>query len=293
MHSRAWKEKQLTELKDLAEKHPVIAVADLKGFPSDLFQKVRKKLYGKAVIRVSNQRVVKKAFNESKVKGIKTLSENIQGSIAVIFTEMNPFELFQFLKKNKGKLPARIGMIAVDDIVVPAGDTGLPPGPALSDLKAAGLKARIQGPTIMIPEDTVVTRKGEAITKPVEGTLQKLNIKPFKVGLNITTAFESGQLYNKEVLDINVEQTLNDFALAAASSMNLALNISYTTRQTMPLLVSKAFHDALNLSVQANILTKDSIPLVLGKIQAQASAVNALIDWSKVPATVVEEKKEL
>jgi len=292
-HSRSWKEKELIELKSFAEKYPVIAVADITGFPANLFQKIRKKLYGKAVIRVSNQRVVKKAFTESNVKNINALTESMQGSVAIIFTEMNPFELFQFLKKNKGKMLARAGMIAEEDIIVPAGDTGLLPGPALSDLKAAGLKARIQGPTIIIPEDTIVTKKGEPVSKPVEGTLQKLGIKPFKVGLNLMHAFESGFIYSKEVLDINIEQTFTDFTVAASKSMNLALNIAYLTKQTIPLLVMKAFHDALNLSVNANILNKETASMILGKVQLQAIALNELIDWAKVPASKSSgEKKE-
>ncbi|MBI5884876.1 50S ribosomal protein L10 [archaeon] len=281
LHNIDWKKQQLSGLVSLAKQYPVIAVADIKSFPSALFQRMRKQLYGKAVIRVSKQRVIKRAFTEANVQGMNSLIDSMNGSLAIIFTEMNPFELFQFLKKNKGKMPAREGMLAEEDIIVPAGDTGIPPGPALSELKAAGLKARIQGPTIMIPEDTVVTHKGQPVTKPVEATLQKLGIKPFKVGLNMTYALEAGQLFGKGILDLDLDKTFNDLSLGAVNAMNFALNISYLSTATTPILISKAFNNALNLSVEAGILNNASTPFVLGKASMQAKALNALVDWSK------------
>ena len=49
-------------------------------------------------------------------------------------------------------------MIAPENIVVPACDTGLPPGPALTTFKNAGVKVKM-GATISIAEDQVVTRR--------------------------------------------------------------------------------------------------------------------------------------
>jgi len=98
------------------------------------------------------------------------------------------------IKKNKGSSSAKAGMLAQDDIVIPAGDTGLPPGPALSDLKQAGLKTKIQGPTISIAEDKLVAKKGEAISAGVANALGKLNIKPIKIGLNLVACYEHGEM---------------------------------------------------------------------------------------------------
>src|SRR3989344_1526594 len=132
-HTRKWKEAQFAELKDLVSKYTIIAVADIRMFPAALFQQIRKKLHGKAVVKVSKTKVIKKALAESGNSSL--LKDYAQANCAIIFTNMNPFELFGFLKKNKGKVLAKVGAIAEEDISIPAGDTGLPPGPALSDLK--------------------------------------------------------------------------------------------------------------------------------------------------------------
>ena len=182
----------------MAKKSSIIAVADLANFPANLFAALRKQLHGKAEIRVSKTRVMKKAFEEAGLKD-NGLMEKLEGSVAVIFTSMNPFELYAFIKKNKGDAPAKEGMLAPNDITIPAGDTGLPPGPALSDLKAAGLKVKVEGPSIQVTEDKVVTKAGEEINAAVAGTLAKLDIKPIKIGLNLTAAMENGQVFLPEI----------------------------------------------------------------------------------------------
>jgi len=244
-HTLKWKQAQLAELKKLVAKYPSIAIADISGFPANLFAEIRKKLQGKAVVKVSKTRVIQKALETDKAKGI--LKGEAQKSIAIIFTEMNPFELFAFVKKNRGKIGAKAGSIAQDDILIPAMDTGLPPGPALSDLKAAGLNVRIQGATIHVMDGKIVVKAGEQVNKAVAGTLSKLGIKPVKVGLNITHVFENGLLYRKEVLDIDTEKMFNDFRKAYLDSLALAIATQYFTKESVEIMLKKATIEALSV----------------------------------------------
>ena len=286
-HTLKWKKQQLAEIKDLLNSYPVIAVADLERFPANLFAQLRKKLYPNAVVRVSKARVVQKAIEESRLKGAG-LTENVKGSVGIIFSKMNPFELYGFIKKNKGAAFAKEGQLAPEDITVPAGDTGLPPGPALSDLKAAGLNVRPMGATIHVVEDKVVTKKGQPITKPVASTLSKLNIKPIKIAMRVSAALEKGLIYKADVLDIDLDQVFNDFVVAHTQAFNLAFNIAYLTVQTTPLLIGKAAREARALALEAGIFTAETTPLLLAKASAQAGALKGLV---KEPAAAAEASK--
>ncbi|MFH1752500.1 MAG: 50S ribosomal protein L10 [archaeon] len=274
-HSKPWKIAQAKELKELIEKFPVVAVVDLNAFPADLFQVIRKKLNKEVVIRVSKKRVILKVLQESKVKD--KLNEFVSGSTALIFTNLNPFELFSLIKKNKGNTAAKAGFIAKNDIIIPAGDTGLPPGPALSDLKKAGLKVKIQGATIEIAEDKVVTKAGEPVSVDVANVLTKLDIKPVEVFMDVKVVLEKDEIFKSEVLNIDSEQVFNDFVSAAQNALNLAVEVSYFTSQTTPILISKAVNNARNLAVNAGIYTKESIELFLSKGNSQALALKVLI----------------
>ncbi len=290
-HTRKWKEQQVQELLQLSNTYPVIAIASLQNFPASLSQLLRKRLQGKAVIKISKTRVVKKALLESKIKS-DSLLKHTEGSIAVIFSNVNPFELFASLKKNKVSMPAKVGMVAPNDIIVPAGDTGLPPGPALSDLKQAGLKTILKGPTISIAEDSIVAKKGQPISKEAAAALTKLDIKPIKVGLNIVACLEDGQIFTAEVLDIDTEEVFEQFKEAHRNAFNLAIEIAYTNERTIELLLSKAFKNAKAVSVEANILNSATVEAILGKAFRQASALGDMVKEVPVGEKREERKEE-
>lgn len=282
-HTKKWKESDLAELKKLIGKYPVVGIASLTDFPADLFQQLRKKLSGKIVFHVSKQRLIKLALSDSRLKDTK-LKDYVNGSCAVVFSEMNPFELFSSLKKSSGKTSARAGSIAPEDIVVPQGDTGLPPGPALSDLKSAGLPVRVQGGTIFIPEDTVVAGKGDVISVAVAATLSKLDIKPIKVSMNLLAAYDGTEVYPKEVLDIDIGQTKADLASAYMNSLTLAVRIAYLSQESVPYILQKAHNSALALAVSAEYPTSEALPYLLQKADAEARALK-----EKVPEAQAEE----
>ncbi len=274
-HTRKWNEEQLAEIKKLIDSYGVIAVADISKFPSALFAQIRKRLHGKGVVRVSKSRVVKKALVENP-KTAK-LAGQARENIAVIFTDMNPFELFGFIKKNKGKVAAKAGAIAEEDIVVPAGDTGLPPGPALSDLKGAGLKVAVQGASIAILEDKVVTKKGEPVSAAVAGTLAKLNIRPFKVGMKINSVLDAGQIFTAQILDIDTDMVMMQFTDAHKNAFNLAINAEVFNNATRELLVQRAFRNTKALAFEGNIINAATAGGILAKVQAQAGALKSQV----------------
>jgi large subunit ribosomal protein L10 len=278
-HSRKWKESQLDALAELINTYPVVGVADLNLFPASLGKTLRKKLQEKAFVKVSKTRLIKRALEKSDKK---ELSSHVKGSCALIFTKMNPFELFAFLKKNKGSIAAKEGAVAEDNIVIPAGDTGLPPGPALSDLKQAGLKVKIEGASIAITDDKLVTKAGEAITAPVANALIKLDIKPFKVGINMMAAYEGGVIYLKDILDVDTEALFGSFVDAHRKSFNLAFNAAYPATGVVPLLVAKAYNEAKAVAIEANILCAATAGGILSKADAQAKALKALVKEAPV-----------
>jgi len=292
-HSIDWKKKEVEELKQLLDKYSVVGIASLKSFSANLFADVRKLLSDKAVVKVSKTRIFLKALEESKLKnsGLKEFSKD---SIAIIFTELNAFELYALLKKNKGSAPAKAGMIAPADLIVPAGDTGLPPGPALSELKSAGIKAKLTGGTIEVPTDTVVCKKDEVVSEAAAGVLSKLNIKPIKVKLDLNAVLEKGEIFKAEVLDVDEEQVFNNFVSARRNSFNLALNISYTTPETIPLLLTKAVFDSMNLALEAKILNSETIKTFIAKSNLQATVLKSKVkDDALVEKPKEEPKKEL
>ncbi|MCX8195271.1 MAG: 50S ribosomal protein L10 [Candidatus Micrarchaeota archaeon] len=165
------KKKKVDELSQLALKYPIVSLVNLRNLPDRLLQSSRKKLRGKAEFVVAKNSVISRALEKS---GKGELSAYLDFPAAIVFTTMSPYSLFKFFKENKTKIAAKPGQIAPFDIVVPEGETDLPPGPALSELKSAGINAQIKAGKIVVAKDSVVAKKGAKISDIVCRVVQSV-----------------------------------------------------------------------------------------------------------------------
>lgn len=274
-HTKKWKHNEVTRLEQLVKEYPVIGVADLSEFPANLHGQLKVKLHGKAILTVSKRKVIQRAFKNAGVDS--KLTDGMKGSTGVLFSKVNPFELFALIKQSSGKVAAKVGQLAPEDIVIPAGDTGLPPGPALSDLKGAGLNVRVQGATIAIMEDKIVAHKGEAITAPVVAVMGKFGIKPIKLRLNVRSVVEGSEIYQAAVLDIDTDEVFANFVKAEQQSFNLAVNASIYTEKSTPVIITKAFREAKQVALDGNFLTETTVGEILAKAERAAAEIKSQV----------------
>ncbi|MBI5159473.1 50S ribosomal protein L10 [Candidatus Micrarchaeota archaeon] len=269
------KQETLERVAKQLQEASVVALIDLRNLPDSQFQSVKKKLRGKATFAVVKSNLIKLAIE--KTGKAKELLEHIKGPSALVFSSINPFELFKFMKQNKGKAAAKPGQIAPFDLIVPAGETTLPPGPVLSELKTAGIDARIAGGKVVIGKDSTVAKTGVKIKPEVAKALQKLGIQPFEVMVRIPAVWETGVVYAYDVLNIDEEKFMRDLSSASGQAFNLSFNIAYPTTANISLLIAKAVNDSRNLAFNAEIYEKEIIDLLLAKANAQAKALQPLV----------------
>jgi len=277
MNELILKQKQefVSNLAEKIKKFKVIAVADIRNYPDRHLQAVRRKLRGSAELVVAKNSLIKRALEQAGKE--PELTNIMTGPTALVMTDMNPFQLYKFVKQSKGKAAAKPGQLAPYEIVIPAGETSLPPGPVLSELKQGGVNAQIKGGKVVIATDSVVAKAGQKITDAAAKALQKLGIEPFEVMFNILAASEGGVIYKKDVLDVDEEKLLADIGRCASEALNLSFNIAYPTKQNIILLLQKAHRDSRSLALNAEIYEKDVIDLILAKANAQASALKSRV----------------
>lgn len=78
--------------------------------------------------------------------------------------------------------PARVGLVAPNDVSVPAGSTGMDPSQT-SFFQALGIATKINKGTIEIVSDVHLIKTGDKVGASQATLLSKLGIKPFKYGL--------------------------------------------------------------------------------------------------------------
>jgi len=268
--------RKLAEVDALAAKikeYPVIALIDLHNFPARNMTKLRKELRGKMELIVRKKSVIKFALEKAGGKA-KELETHIGVQPALLFSKENPFKLYRMVEKLKTPERAKAGKITPKDIVVPEGDTGLPPGPAIGNLQKANIPAKIAKGKIVIDKAMVVTKAGEVIGKDVAEALITLGMEPFETQLNIIAALEDGTIYPKEILAIDEAQVLARFSTASREAFNLAVYVVYPTPETIKPLLQKAAREARALSVESEFPTKETVSNLLAKAEAAASSLS-------------------
>ncbi len=261
-----FKTETVRQLGELMKSKKTILVASIKNIPGSQFQEIVKKLRGKAIVKVPKKNLIFRAIDGAG-EGVGKLKYKIQDSFAVLFSDLESFELAGELIHNTSPAKAKAGQEAPYDIEIEAGPTDLVPGPAISELGALGIQIQIDKGKINIKDNKVIAKAGEKISQGAADLMGKLDIKPFTIGFIPLCAFDTQE--NKLYTEIKIDRqsTITQLREAFSKSLGFAVGIGYTSEDTIKFLISKA--------------------------SAQANKLNRIITGEPEPvAEVVEEKKE-
>ena len=261
------------QLQELPKKYKVLSIIQMQKVRSTQILPLRKILKDDVEFVSIKDKIAKKVFADSDVPGIKEIIKEISGQCMLIFTNMSPFKLNVLLAKNKIMMNARGGDIASVDIVVPAKNTGIAPGPMLTEFKNAGIPTKIDQGTIWIAKDSTPVLKGEAISDQLAAILGKLDIKPVEAGISLYTALEDGTKYAEAEMVIDVEKVREQFGQAHQEAVSLSIEAAYITADNISQILGKAAQSARSVSVESGFMTDETKEQILQKADAQARAV--------------------
>jgi large subunit ribosomal protein L10 len=239
-HVSPVKKETVKELSNLIKEKRTILIASIKNIPASQFQEISKKLRGKAVVKVPKKNLIFRALESFEDKKLKEIEEKIKENVAVLFSDMDCFELAAELVRNKTPAKAKAGQEAPEDIEIPAGPTELVPGPAISELGALGIQIQIDKGKITIKEAKVLVKKGQKISHGAADIMNKLDIKPFNISLIPLAGYDSHE--KKLYLDIRIdrEKTLEELKKAFGKALPFAVQIGYVCKDTIAFLIQKA-----------------------------------------------------
>lgn len=271
------KKEIVKEYVKLIKDYPIIGTINMEGLPAPQLQNMREQLRDTVVLKVGKRRLIKLALESSGKADINKLEPFLKGQPGLLFTKENPFKLFSTLKKNKSSAPAKGGQIAPKDIIVPAGPTGFAPGPVIGELGMIGVKAGIENGKVAIKKDSVVVKEGEVIKPNVAAILTRLKIEPMEIGLDLTATYEDGNIFTKDLLNIDETQYFNNITKAHSWSFNLAIEAGIFNEETTGFMVTKAFSDARALAISQDILADAVVADILAKAVRQMLSLASLL----------------
>lgn len=271
------KKKQLMyqELQELPKKYNVVALSKMNKVRATQLMTLRKKFHDQINIKIIKNKVAQRAFEKvSKIPGIEDLSKELEGQCALMFTDLSPFKLNLIFSENKVFLPAKGGDIAPKDIIIPAGNTGIPPGPVLSEFKEAKVQTKIDQGSIAVTKDTIVAKSGDVISQKLASLMSKLDIKPIEAGVLVNYAISEGLQFREKDLTLDVKEYVKELQLSYSSALNLAIELNYFAPETIPSILSLAYQKSLNVALKAGYISKDTAEIILYNAQAHAHGLS-------------------
>jgi len=260
-------------MEELPKKYSVTALVRMEKVRASQLLPLRKKFKGEVEIISIKDKIAQIAFEKLDISGIKKLKENLTGQCLFMFTNMSPFKLNVLLGKNKIMLAARGGDVASMDVVVPPKNTGIAPGPMLTEFKENKIPTKIDQGTIWILKETTPIKKGEIISTRLAALLGKLDIKPIEAEIVLNSALSDGTLFAEEELVVDVDAFREKIAQANQNAVALSIEAAYVTKDNIAQILAKASQAGINLSVEAAYITDENKEQILQKAQSQAQGV--------------------
>jgi len=235
-----FKKKLKAELEELIKNKKTVLLASIKDMPSSQFQEIAKKLREKAIVKVPKKSILFRALDSSGKEILEKLKDYFKENTAILFSDMDAFELAGELANKKSPVKAKAGQESVKDIEIPEGPTDLMPGPAITELGALGIQIKIEKGKIHIREPKVIVKEGEKISAAAAEIMNKFNIKPFSIGFIPLAAFDTQEEKLYLNIKIDKEKTVEEIKKEFKKALAFAVQIHYVNKDTIGFLIRKA-----------------------------------------------------
>ena len=275
-----WKREEVDALVETLASYDSVGVVSIAGIPSRQLQNMRRELYGSAELRVSRNTLLRRALEEV---GLDDLTDHVAGQVGLVGTNDNPFALYRELEASKTPAPIGAGEVAPNDIVIPAGDTGVADGQFIGDLKQVGVDSRFQDGSVAITDETVALEAGGEVSERLSNVLSTLDMEPKEVGLDLRVVVSDGVLFDPDDLDVDYDAYWQDIQAAASRGRNLAVNAAIPEPSALPSLLSTAASEARSVGIAAGVTEPGLMADLLREADADLRALAAHLDDDVLP----------
>jgi large subunit ribosomal protein L10 len=283
----SWKKELIKSMAENIKSANTVAVLNMKDLPSRQLQVIKEKIDPKVKILMSRKTLMSRALESSGRDKAVDLIQHFKGMPAIITSELDAFSLWVLLKSNMSPSAAKGGQEAPFNIIVPAGMTNFAPGPILGELGDVGIKAGINAGKIEIKVDSEVAKEGDIISAQLAALLERLDIKPMKIGLNVVAALEDGTIFMRSELEVDSDELISQIKSLHIDALKLAVGTGLINKETAEIMLRNAEMDAMKLAYTQGILADKVKELVLSKANAEALALK-----DKVGNVPTENQKE-
>jgi len=198
---------------------------------------IRRAIRGRAEMLMGKNTLIRKAMDLFMEKNpghpIQPIIDTIRGNIGLIFTNIDLTVIRDVIEENRVPAPARSGAIAPNDVVVPAGSTGLGPD-STAFFQSLDIATKISRGQVEIISPVHLLRTGDKVNPGQAALLAKLDIRPFTYGLQLLRVYDDGSVFDAAVLDLTEDDLARIFLFATRNIAAVSMQTGIPTLASVP-----------------------------------------------------------
>jgi len=289
------KERYITKLNQYLDEYRNIILIGIDNVGSNQMQQVRLSLRGKAAVLMGKNTLIRKVLREKIVSNpkLESLLPYVVSNMGFVFTNDNLNQVRGIILSHKIPAAARVGTFAPNEVIIPAGSTGLDPGQT-AFFQTLNISTKIVKGAIEIMNPVTLVKVGDKVTASHVSLLDKLNIRPFQYGVAVTDVYEDGTMYKAEILDMSQDDLLKKFLAGVGKVAAISLAIGVPTLASLPHTIGNAFAKliAISLATEYTFPAAQKFKDILANPEAYATASAPAASSAPAAAAKVESEPE-
>jgi len=289
-----WKANYFLKLTQLLDEYPKCFIVGVDNVGSKQMQQIRQSMRNDAVLLMGKNTMIRKAIRGhlENNPALEKILPHIKANVGFVFTNLELVDVRDKILENKVKAPARAGALAPCDVFIPPQNTGLGPEKT-SFFQALSIPTKISKGTIEILNEIHLIKKDDKVGASEATLLNMLNISPFTYGLVIHQVYDSGTVFDPEILDITPEDLRAKFLAGVRNVAAVSLAIGYPTLASVPHSIVNGLKNLIAVAVETDINFKEAERAKeYLKDPSKFASVAPVAAATKEASPVKEEKKE-
>jgi len=250
----SWKSNYFLKLTQLLDEYPKCFIVGVDNVGSKQMQQIRQSMRNDAILLMGKNTMIRKAIRShlENNPALEKILPHIKANIGFVFTNLELVDVRDKILENKVKAPARAGALAPCDVMIPPQNTGLGPEKT-SFFQALSIPTKISKGTIEILNEIHLIKKEDKVGASEATLLNMLNVSPFTYGLVIRQVYDSGTVFDPEILDITPEDLRAKFLAGVRNVAAISLSIGYPTLASVPHSIVNGLKNLIAVAVETDI----------------------------------------
>jgi len=249
----------MNKLTALMEEYPRIILVTCDNIGSRHMQRIRASLRGHAVLLMGKNTLIRKAIKTAKDDhpDWQELLPYIRGNVGLVFTSAELSDLRPKLLESRVPAQAKTGIVAPQDVLLPAQVTTLEPTKT-NFFAALDIATKITRGCVEILNDVKLCVEGKKVGSSEAALLQMLDMRPFTYGLKLTTCYDEGSVFEAKLLSITRKEVYSAFGAGVGNVAALSLAVGFPTLPAFPHVVGAGFRNLLAISLSTDYSFKQA-----------------------------------